>query len=103
MGAILAKDDRRKSMGWLLVYPGNIMVPTVGSLHCILCQPFIPVSGNLVDAKIPCDGTTITQGTKSNSHFQSLLPTGILINKFMKLMSMVQTHISIPIPIYLKP
>ena len=38
-------------------------------------QPFIPVSGNIGDADIPCDGPTITLGTKPNSHFQSLLPT----------------------------
>ena len=35
-----------------------------------------------MDANIPCDGPTITLGTKSNSHFQSLLPTDMFHLEF---------------------
>ena len=45
-------------------------------------QPFIPVSGNLDDADVTCNGPTITLGTKSNSHFQSLLPTDMFHLEF---------------------
>ena len=45
-------------------------------------QPFIPVSGNLDDADIPYNGPTITLGTESNSHFQSLLPTDMFHLEF---------------------
>ena len=37
-------------------------------------SPYIVISGNLDDANIPCNGPVITLGTKSNSHYQSLLP-----------------------------
>ena len=35
-----------------------------------------------MDANIPCDGPTITLGRKSNSHFQSLLPTDMFHLEF---------------------
>ena len=40
-------------------------------------NPYIEVSGNLADANIPSGGPIITLGTKSNCHYQSLLPIEI--------------------------
>ena len=40
-------------------------------------SPYIEVSGNMGDGKMPCDGPIITLGTKSNVHYQSLLPIEI--------------------------
>ena len=37
-------------------------------------SPYIEVSGNLGDGTMPCDGPIVTLGTKSNVHYQSLLP-----------------------------
>ena len=37
-------------------------------------NPYIEVSGNLADASIPSIGPVVTLGTKSNCHYQSLLP-----------------------------
>ena len=37
-------------------------------------SPYIAISGNLENENIPCSGPIITLGTKSNSHYQSLLP-----------------------------
>ena len=37
-------------------------------------SPYIQVSGNMGDGDMPCDGPIITLGTKSNVHYQSLLP-----------------------------
>ena len=45
-------------------------------------SPCIEISGNLDDAGIPCNGPTITLGTKSNSHYQSLLPIEMLHLEF---------------------
>ena len=40
-------------------------------------SPYIQISGNLGDDVISCDGPIITLGTKSNVHYQSLLPIEI--------------------------
>ena len=37
-------------------------------------SPYIEVSGNMGDGNMPCDGPIITLGSKSNVHYQSLLP-----------------------------
>ena len=37
-------------------------------------SPYIVISGNLDDGDKPCNGPIITLGTKSNCHYQSLLP-----------------------------
>jgi hypothetical protein len=37
--------------------------------------PYIEINGNIEDDTRPCDGPIITQGTKSNCHYQSLIPT----------------------------
>ena len=40
---------------------------------CTEKDPYIRISGNLDDERIPCSGPIITIGSKSNSHYQSLL------------------------------
>ena len=45
-------------------------------------SPYIEISGNLEDGSIPCSGPIITLGTKSNSHYQSLLPIEMLHLEF---------------------
>ena len=40
-------------------------------------HPYISISGNLIDGNIPCPGIPLTIGSKSNVHFQSLLPLEI--------------------------
>ena len=37
-------------------------------------SPYIEINGNLADGNIPSQGPVITLGTKSNTHYQSLLP-----------------------------
>ena len=37
-------------------------------------KPYIEVSANLADGNTPSGGPVITIGTKSNCHYQSLLP-----------------------------
>ena len=44
--------------------------------------PFIQISGNIEDAEEPCGGPIMTIGTKSNVHYQSLLPTEMLYLDF---------------------
>ena len=41
---------------------------------CTDSNPYIKVSGNIDDENIPIQGPILTIGSKSNSHFQSLLP-----------------------------
>jgi hypothetical protein len=38
-------------------------------------SPYIEINGNIDDDTRPCNGPVITIGTKSNCHYQSLLPT----------------------------
>ena len=38
-------------------------------------SPYIEINGNIDDDTRPCNGPIITLGTKSNCHYQSLLPT----------------------------
>ena len=49
----------------------NIWIVTTSSTDN---SPYIEISGNLGDGSMPCDGPIITLGTKSNVHYQSLLP-----------------------------
>ena len=49
--------------------------------------PFIQISGNIEDSEIPCAGPIITLGTKSNVHFQSLLPTEMLHLEFQRIVT----------------
>ena len=41
-------------------------------------SPYIVINGNLGDGSCPSDGPIITLGTKSNCHYQSLLPIEML-------------------------
>ena len=45
---------------------------------CTESNPYIVISGNLGDGTCPSDGPIITLGTKSNCHYQSLLPIEML-------------------------
>ena len=50
-------------------------------MDCWLCRnehPFISISGNIENEAEPCNGPTITLGTKSSCHYQSLLPLEML-------------------------
>ena len=49
--------------------------------------PFIQISGNIEDPEIPCAGPIMTLGTKSNVHFQSLLPTEMLHLEFNRIVT----------------
>ena len=42
-------------------------------------HPYITISGNLLDEHIPCQGIPLTIGSKSNVHFQSLLPLEVRV------------------------
>ena len=48
-------------------------------------SPYIQISGNLGDDSCPSDGPIITLGTKSNSHYQSLLPIEMLHLEFRRI------------------
>ena len=47
-------------------------------------SPYIVISGNLGDGNCPSDGPIITLGTKSNIHYQSLLPIEMLHLEFQR-------------------
>ena len=84
-------------MGGHLVCASNIMVPTVLYLWIVDCQskddtPFIQISGNIEDAETPCDGPIMTVSTKSNVHYQSLLPTEMLHLDFRRILTEITTR-----------
>ena len=54
---------------WFLQH--DIIIVTTSSTED---HPYITISGNLDDERIPCQGIPLTIGTKSNIHYQSLLP-----------------------------
>ena len=45
------------------------------------------ISGNLEDPEVPCSGPIMTLGTKSNVHYQSLLPTEMLHLEFRRIVT----------------
>ena len=47
-------------------------------------SPYIVISGNLGDGSYPSNGPIITLGTKSNCHYQSLLPIEMLHLEFQQ-------------------
>ena len=47
-------------------------------------SPYIEVSGNLADGGKPSGGPVVTIGTKSNSHYQSLLPVEMFHLEFQQ-------------------
>ena len=55
-------------------------------------DPFITISGNLADANKACIGPIVTIGTKSNSHYQSLLPTEMFHLEFNRNQLQEQEH-----------
>ena len=54
--------------------------------------PFIQISGNIEDADTPADGPIMTIGTKSNVHYQSLLPTEMLHLDFRRILTEITTR-----------
>ena len=65
-----------QSAAWFLSHDILIMTTT-----CTENKPFITISGNLVDENFPCPGTALILGSKSNVHYQSLLPLNITLKK----------------------
>ena len=65
-----------QSTAWYLHH--DIIIVTTTSTEN---NPYITISGNLLDEKIPCPGIAITIGSKSNVHYQSLLPIEIRIKR----------------------
>ena len=63
-----------QSAAWFLGHDIIIVTTTSTEDH-----PYITISGNLVDEKIPCHGIPLTIGSKSNVHFQSLLPLEVRV------------------------
>ena len=63
-----------QSAAWFLGHDIIIVTTTSTEDH-----PYITISGNLVDEKIPCPGIPLTIGSKSNVHYQSLLPLEIRV------------------------
>ena len=58
-----------QATAWFLKH--DIMIVTTSNTNE---NPIITISGNIEDESIPCPGATLTLGSKSNSHYQSLLP-----------------------------
>ena len=65
-----------QSTAWFLGH--DIIIVTTTSTEK---DPYITISGNLLDENIPCPGIALTIGSKSNIHYQSLLPFEIRIKK----------------------
>jgi hypothetical protein len=63
-----------QSTAWLLGHDIIIVTTTSTEDH-----PYITISGNLVDENIPCQGIPLTIGSKSNVHFQSLIPLEVRV------------------------
>ena len=65
-----------QSTAWFLNHDIIIITTTSTDDH-----PYITISGNLIDEKIPCHGIPLTIGTKSNVHYQSLLPFEVIVSR----------------------
>ena len=63
-----------QSTAWFLGLDIIIITSTSTDEH-----PYITISGNLVDEQIPCQGIPLTIGSKSNVHYQSLLPLEVRV------------------------
>ncbi len=63
-----------QSAAWFLAHDIIIITTTSREDH-----PYITISGNLVDEKVPCPGIPLTIGSKSNIHYQSLLPLEVRV------------------------
>ena len=65
-----------QSTAWFLRQ--DIIIVTTSSTED---HPYITISGNLVDERVPCQGIPLTIGTKSNVHYQSLLPIEVRVSR----------------------
>ena len=65
-----------QSTAWYLRHDIIIVTTTSTEDH-----PYITISGNLADETVPCQGIALTIGTKSNVHYQSLLPIEVRISR----------------------
>ena len=65
-----------QSTAWFLNHDIIIITTTSTEDH-----PYITISGNLNDERIPCPGIPLTIGTKSNVHYQSLLPLEVRVSR----------------------
>ena len=70
-------------MSGLTTYSSNqlrqdIIIVTTSSTEN---HPYITISGNLADERVPCQGIPLTIGTKSNVHYQSLLPIEVRVSR----------------------
>jgi hypothetical protein len=63
-----------QSAAWFLGQDIIIVTTTSTEDH-----PYITISGNLIDEQIPCPGIPLTIGSKSNVHYQSLLPLEVRV------------------------
>ena len=63
-----------QSTAWFLQL--DIIIVTTSSTED---HPYITISGNLADERIPSQGIPFTIGTKSNVHYQSLLPIEVSV------------------------
>ena len=63
-----------QSTAWFLRQ--DIIIVTTSSTEN---HPYITISGNLADERVPCQGIPLTIGTKSNVHYQSLLPIEVRV------------------------
>ena len=85
MEGILGNHDQKlrwvdyifiQSTAWFLGHDIIIVTTTSTEDH-----PFITISGNLMNENIPCPGIELTLGSKSQVHYQSLLPIPIKVQK----------------------
>ena len=65
-----------QSTAWFLGHDIIIVTTTSTEDH-----PYITISGNLNDEQIPCPGIALTIGSKSNVHYQSLLPLEVRVQR----------------------
>ena len=64
-----------QSTAWFLGHDIIIVTTTSTEGH-----PYMTISGNLVDENISCPGIELTIGSKSQVHYQSLLPFGVTVH-----------------------
>ena len=65
-----------QSTAWFLGHDILIITTTSTENH-----PFITISGNLLNENIPCQGIELIIGSKSQVHYQSLLPLTLGLNE----------------------
>ena len=65
-----------QSTAWFLSH--DIIIVTTTSTES---RPYLTISGNLTDETVPCPGIELTIGSKSQVHYQSLLPLPVRVEK----------------------